>query len=298
MPFSQAVVRDNVYVPVASYCDITPYHGRLVKVAVATHRVVASWFPVPRSHSGGGIWGSGGVSVEPGAGRIFTATGNGFGSATEHAYYAEHVVSLNMNLGVQASNFPSQTITDDDFSSTPMLYTAPKCPPQLAVTQKQGTLDVYNRASISSGPVQRLQIDAAHVGLFVGGLAYDPTTDVVYVAHGFNPPGGRYKRGLVALKVGQGCKLRLAWQQSSSHKGITSAPIAANGVVYYGNGAGSRLFAYNAANGKPLWNSGTSVRGAVFAAPTIVNGALYAGSWDHKLHAFSMRLSKLHGLPS
>jgi outer membrane protein assembly factor BamB len=128
--------------------------------------------------------------------------------------------------------------------------------------------------------VQTLQINGSQG--FIGGLAYDPTTDLVYVAHGYDAPRGSYKHGLVALKVGRGCKLSLAWQQPSPYKGgVTSAATVANG-------AGNRLFGYNAATGKPLWNSGTTVRGPVFAAPTIVNGALYAGSWDHKLHAFSI----------
>jgi outer membrane protein assembly factor BamB len=276
----------DVYVPIASDCDIRPYHGRLVKVRVKTHRILASWSPIPRSHSGGGIWGWGGVSVERGTGRIFAATGNVFDSPTEHDYYAEHVVALSLNLRVLASNFAAQIGGDDDLSSTPMLYQAPGCPAQLAVMQKHGVLYVYNRTSLASGPVQTLQIGGSQS--FIGGLAYDPHTRVVYVAHGYDASRGRSRHGLVALKVGRSCKLSLAWQQPSPNEGITSAATVANGVVYYGNGAGNRLFAYNAATGKPLWNSGTTVRGPVFAAPTIVNGALYAGSWDHKLHAFSI----------
>lgn len=277
----------DVYVPIASDCDIRPYDGRLVKVRVNTHRILANWSPIPRSHSGGGIWGWGGVSVERGTGRIFAATGNVFDSPTEHDYYAEHVVALSLNLKVLASNFAAQIDGDDDLSSTPMLYQPPGCPPQMAVTQKHGVLYVYDRTSLSSGPVQTLLINGSQG--FIGGLAYDPTTDLVYVAHGDDPPHGSYRHGLVALKVGSSCKLSLAWQQPSpSNGGVTSAPSVADGVVYYANGAGNRLFAYDAANGTPLWNSGTTLKGPVFAAPTIVNGALYAGSWDHKLHAFSI----------
>lgn len=276
----------DVYVPVASVCDIRPYHGRLVKVRVATHRVLASWSPIPNFRSGGGIWTWGGVAVERGAGRIFTATGNVFDSPTEHDYLAEHVVALNLSLKVLASNFPAQISGDDDLSSTPMLYRAPGCPGQLAVMQKHGVLYVYDQNSIASGPVQTLQIDGNHS--FIGGLAYDPHTRAVYVAHGYDASRGRSRHGLLALRVSRTCKLSLAWQRSSGHLGVTSAATVANGVVYYGDGTGNRLFAYDAATGKPLWNSGTTLKGPAFAAPTIINGALYAASWDHKLHALSI----------
>lgn len=167
-----------------------------------------------------------------------------------------------------------------------MLYQAPGCPGQLAVMQKHGVLYVYDQNSIAAGPVQTLEIDGNQS--FIGGLAYDPHTRVVYVAHGYDASRGRSRHGLLALRVGRTCKLSLAWQRSSGHLGVTSAATVANGVVYYGDGTGNRLFAYDAATGKPLWNSGTTLKGPVFAAPTIINGALYAASWDHKLRAFSI----------
>lgn len=278
------LVRGAVYVPVASDCDILPYHGRLVEIVAATHTVVGAWYVVPGYLSGGGIWSWGGVSVDRRAGRIFTATGNVF-AATEHQYYAEHVVELNMNLAPLASNFVTQIKPDDDYGSTPMPYQAPGCGPQLAVMQKHGVLSVYNRYSISSGPVQTLQLDGSHE--FTGGPAYDPATRLLYVAHAHDSPDGRYKQGLVALRVGKRCRLSLAWQRSSPHGGVTSTATVANGVVYYGNGGGDTVFAYDASTGKPVWNSGGLITGPVFAAPTVVNGALYVGSWDHKLHAFS-----------
>jgi outer membrane protein assembly factor BamB len=273
-----------IYVPIASDCDIRPYHGRLVKVSVAHHRIVSSWSPVPQSHFGGGIWGWGGVSVNEG--HIFTATGNVFRAPTEHYWYAEHVVALNMNLRVLGSNFPAQVIGDDDLSSTPMLYRAPGCPSQLAVMQKHGALDIYNQYSISGGRFQTLDIGGSES--FIGGLAYDPRTRMIYAGNGHNAAVGRAKHGMVALRVGRECKLSLAWQQSSPHVGVTSSPVVANGVAYYANGKGDRLFAYNAATGRPLWNSRTTVNGPIYAAPAVVNGALYAGSWNGRLYAFSL----------
>ncbi len=281
------LVSGDVYVPIASMCDIRPYHGRLVKVRVKTPRVLSTWSPIPGFRSGGGIWTWGGVAADRRAGRIFTATGNVFDSPTEHGWLAEHVVALNLNLRVLASNFPAQLGGDDDLSSTPMLYRAPGCPGQLAVMQKHGDLYVYDQNSIGSGPVQTLQVDGNHA--FIGGLAYDPHTRTVYLAHGYDAAVGRSRHGLLALRVGRGCKLSLAWQRSSGHVGVASAATVAGGVVYYGDGTGDRLLAYDAATGKPLWNSGSTIKGPLFDAPTIVNGAVYTGSWDRRLYAFAKR---------
>jgi outer membrane protein assembly factor BamB len=272
-----------VYIPLASNCDHTPYHGRVVKIDVATQKIVATFNVVPTSINGGGVWGWGGVSADPQ--NVFSASGNAIGAATEHSYQAEHVTKLDYNLSVRSSNFPSQPTGDDDFGATPMLYQAPGCNPQLAVMKKHGDLYVYNRGSIGSGPLQSLRVDAGNG--FLGVAAYDPTTNHVYVTHPKTSPDGKYQYGLLAFKVGSDCKLSLDWQQASSHAGLNSTPTLADGVVYYGNGFGKQLFAHDASNGTPLWNSGTTIGGAIVAAPTVVNGTVYAGSWDHKLYAFA-----------
>ena len=66
------------YAETASYCDIRPYHGKVVAIDIATHRAVASFFPAGKQIDGGGIWSSGGVSVDPATGNVFTATCNAF----------------------------------------------------------------------------------------------------------------------------------------------------------------------------------------------------------------------------
>ena len=79
-----------LYVPLASICDSHPYRGRLLKISLKTHRIVAGRsFP---NRDRGSIWGWGGVSVDERVGRIFAATGNG-PFRTQSGGYAEHVVS-------------------------------------------------------------------------------------------------------------------------------------------------------------------------------------------------------------
>ncbi len=274
-----------LYASLAGMCDIQPFHGRLVKISLATHRVVGSWLVAPPSILGGSIWGWGGVSIDENAGQIFAATGNSnVRTSPESAGFAEHVVQLGLDLSVQQSNFPNVTGFDVDFGSTPMLYQAPGCPRQLTVENKNGELFVYNRNSISDGPVQRIVVASPHQ--FIGVTAYDPVTNMVYVANPAN--SADFTHGLIAFRVGSNCLLTNAWaQQVGFNQAVTSTPTVAGGVVYYGDGPGNHVHAYNAATGAPLWNSGNSIPGAVFAAPTVVNGWLFAASRDGRLHAYT-----------
>ncbi len=278
-----AASHDDLYVPLAGLCDALPYHGRLVKISERAHRVVRNWFVVPPSRQGGSIWGWGGVSIDQNAGQIFAATGNSK-TLPESSGFAEHVVRLGMDLGVQQSNYPGLTGSDVDFGSTPMLYQAPGCRPQLTVMNKSGELFVYNRNSISAGPLQTMVVASPHQ--FIGVTAYDPVTNMVYVANPANR--GDFTHGLVAFQVNSSCRLTRAWQQEAGLDQLpTSTPTVAGDVVYYGDGPGNRVHAFNAATGAPLWDSGNSIQGAVFAAPTVVNGWLFAASRDGRLHAYT-----------
>src|SRR3954449_8617749 len=130
---------------------------------------------------------------------------------------------------------------DVDFGATPLLYQASGCPAQLAAMNKSGALFVYERAAIASGPRQRLQIASRAFeseGNFIGLPAYLPTQRLLYVDNPSDSSAGTYEHGLVALRVGKGCKLRLAWQQVVGGQSTAAtiypsiSPTVANGVVY------------------------------------------------------------------
>jgi outer membrane protein assembly factor BamB len=66
-----------------------------------------------------------------------------------------------------------------------------------------------------------------------------------------------------------------------------SSPTLANGVVYYADGTGNALHAFDATSGAPLWSSSPGdFGGAIFSAPTVFDGRLYASSRGGTLHAF------------
>jgi outer membrane protein assembly factor BamB len=279
----------KIYATVASHCDLAPYYGDTVEIDVATHAIIGRFYPAgpPTARiSGGGIWGYGGAAVEPSNGHVFVATGNAL-TTPENYGYSEAVVELSPSLSVAGSNAPSLHGTDADFGATPILFRPSGCPVTLvAAKQKSGLLFIYAEGNLSGGYRQSLQLASANDWRFNGVPAWDPVTNMLYVGNSTDSRGGAYLHGMVALKAASNCSVSLAWQTSVGQSFTSvSSPTVANGVVYYGDGRGSQAFAFDAATGTQLWNSG-STTGQIFAAPTVANGKMFVASWDHYLYAY------------
>ncbi len=276
----------KLYVVVASHCDIGAYHGKLVQIDIATHSIQHSFYPAGKQVPGGGIWGPGGASIDPATRHVFVATGNAL-TNPEWYKYSEDVVELTAGLKVKGANYPGLVGGDVDFGATPLLYQVPGCPPQLVAKNKSGVLVQYRRGHLNAGYTQRLQIADVNDGQFNGIPAFSPVTNLIYIGNSSDSNQGTYKHGMVALKTGSDCRLSLAWQQTvGPNYDSMSPPTVANGVVYYGDGGGNTEFAFDAATGTPLWNSGATIGGRLVAAPTVVNGQLLIPAWDDKLYAF------------
>jgi outer membrane protein assembly factor BamB len=282
----------NLYVTTASYCDHAPYHGKIAEIDVVSHAITSRFYPAgPPSGgvSGGGIWGYGGVAIDPSNAHVFTATGNALTTPETHIY-SDAVVELSSSLGVLGFNAPSVPGGSDlDFGATPVPFRPAGCPVTLvAAEHKTGNLFIYTEGAVGSGPRQVLQMASSTDFRFIGVPAWDPVTNMLYVSSGTDSAAGTFRHGLVALKAGSNCSLSLAWQQSVGQAGTSvSSPMVANGVVYYGDGRGGHELAFNAATGAQLWSSGATTSW-LFAAPTIVNGKLLTASWNGHLYAFGV----------
>ncbi|PYJ01291.1 MAG: pyrrolo-quinoline quinone [Verrucomicrobia bacterium] len=277
-----------VYAETASYCDLTPYHGKIVAVRIATHTVLGTFFPAGPRTNGGGIWGPGGISIDPATGDVFTATGNALNNP-ENFRYCENVVELSSALRVFGSNYPGLTGKDVDFGATPILYQPPGCPLMVAAKNKTGVLVTYQRGNVSAGPNQRLQIANISDWQFNGIPAWSDTTHLLYISNSSDSNSAQTKHGMVALSVGANCNLRLAWQTTvGPNFASVSPPTVAGGVVYYGDGPGSQLLAFDAVTGTQLWSSQSIIAGAIYGAPMVVNGQVFVGAWDGKLYAFGL----------
>ena len=280
-----------LYAETASICDTSPWHGRIVAISTASASIVATFYPAG-PYSGAGIWGMGGASIDTATNDVYVATGNDIvaPAPSQSSAYGDAVVQLNANLGVLAFNTAPISEPDQDFGATPILFQLPGCPAQVSAKNKDGVLFTWNRDSISSGPVQALQLaNASSDGAFIGVPAYSPAADLLYVG---NPNDfGNFSHGLVALQGQGACSgFTLGWKAAvgpSTTSNDNEAPTVANGVVYFTDGLGHQVFAFSAASGAMLWNSGATISGNVFAAPT-ADGRVYIGSWDHKLYAFGV----------
>jgi outer membrane protein assembly factor BamB len=69
---------------------------------------------------------------------------------------------------------------------------------------------------------------------------------------------------------------------------INSAPVVAGGVVYIGTTSpDQKLYAFNAATGAKLWDSGILIAGAINSSPAVAGGVVYVGAEDGNLYAFN-----------
>ena len=108
-----------------------------------------------------------------------------------------------------------------------------------------------------------------------------------------NPTGTRRtattRTGWSAYRINSSCALTKVWNTTAGAKGyVVGTPTVANGVVYYADGGHDQVHAFNAKTGQELWNSGTNVTKPMFTEPLVINGRLFMGAYDNKLHAWGV----------
>src|SRR5262245_39011224 len=192
------LLRNRVYVPVASYCDAAATdgkhaNGRLVAVDVDRAKQTAVFDPVPGEDNLGGIWGWGGVSSDQAGQLLYTGTGNsyvydpGCSCYVDDAGYGDSVVKLTPDLRVVAASRPQgyPGTGDFDFGSSPLLFHPSGCPPLAAANAKLGVTFIWNRNALRAGPSTFVNIggDVA----FVGQPSYSPALRMIFVS-GENKP--------------------------------------------------------------------------------------------------------------
>ena len=288
----------NVYITTASDgCDGQPWRGVTYRMNVSgTNPVLAGSFATVPSvappNGGGGIWGYGGVSIDPATGQLYAASGAD--SNEGYTLYADRLFTLDSNLNILGSYAPSHPSTfpcngapcDVDFGATPLVFTPPGCPTLTTVGNKNGHLYLFRAADLAASgqPLQDITLNIAHDSLGSGGVggvpAYWSAGNMVFITN-TGPGVTGISAGIVGMNVTSSCTLQVAWSAPlGGNDTPNSTPTLANGVVLVGEGNGGRVHAYNAATGAPLWDSGGQIASATFAAPVVARGTLYVGSWD------------------
>lgn len=208
------------YVTTASgYGDKVPYYGEITKIGAASATVLAQWFSLSGSamqptKNGGGIWGSGGVSIDTtkGAVNLYTATGNPLPDLTSNsvppALYGQAVVQLSPNLKqVRAYDQPLPWKNDNDFGMSALLFHTVNCPGlMVAAGKKNGTFAIYHAGLLMRQLLQMKAITATVP--MIGAAAFDDGTQLLLVAN----PGemAPFTRGLTALQADSSCQFSLA----------------------------------------------------------------------------------------
>ena len=314
------LVGNNLYIVTASDGDDTnPWWGRILRMDVSgAGPVLAGWFKVvpsiPMPNGGGGIWGYGGVSVDT-LGRVLAATSadsKPYSKTVPEGYspYAGRMVALAADLGYSAGVNPlgnplgsyepphpspcpgAPGVCDMDFGATPIVFQPPSCSkPLTAAINKDGhiyVLLVDDLATSATASLQSLALNIAYDGPGAGGLtgvpAYWPDGNMLYVTDG-GPGINGISAGVVGLTLNCNSPpnyLQVAWSVplAAANEQPPSPPTVTDGVVFVGSGLNGSVHAYDATNGTELWNSGSTISGATFAAPIVASGTLYVASWN------------------
>ena len=285
----------RVYVPIASYCDVGAPDGLFpegsLKAIPLDHASATVWDPVPGPQNLGGIWGWGGVSVDPRDGSIFTAVGNSHVHSdacdcfVDDAGYGDSAVHVTADLSsVIDSGHPAIPGTGDyDFGAAPMLFQPEGCPPLAAANNKNGTLYVWNRTSLAAGPVAEIPISDGRAA-FVGTPAWSAATQTIYEAQAaLFGAGGPLGNGVRAFRVTAGCRFTEAWAAPLGD-GNQATPLVVGDVVFATGGKPGGFFALDVRNGARLWSAPTD--GRTVAATITVGGSIFGADTKGTVYAF------------
>jgi hypothetical protein len=299
--------------------DQPPYYAKVAFISTKAHKVVANWYPLTGNStlpttSGGGIWGWGGIAIETGdkAGGIYVATGNAVGTPLQQIDYAEDIINLSTKdlkmVGAATPTFAAKG--DDDYGSTPLVFTPQGCGTKLlAIKSKTGMMVVDTVGADGSLAVgQTLTVTTPGGTDFKGTAAWDPADQLVLVTNDQAGPAP-YGAGLVAFHVSCSAPyLSFAWQTIERNGtpimvngGQISSPTVINGLAFFGaedlaGDSKSVVYAVLTApyGGQPagtiVWASKTISGTFDSAMPTVVNGKLLfsAVSAQPTVYAFGL----------
>ena len=289
------IAAGSIYVPVASWCDTQApdgaWDGRLVRVDEKTHQIQQTFDVVPGPKNGGGIWGPGGVSIDPIDGTVWTATANSVvpknGGTDESAPLGERVVHLTPDLKVLASvpqlDTNPSALGDQGFGSTPVLFKPVGCPAMLAVNSKDSYTYVWRRAAIASAPVLRMKLgESGKANTFYAEPTWLPATRTL-VVDGVVIPGKGGATGAIGLRLRKDCTFGVAWSVSIGG-GPQPQPLAAGRVAFVTSTRTARVYAVDSQTGRILNRFRTS--SPAYAAPMIAGPFLVLGAADGTVFAF------------
>ncbi|HEX8599946.1 MAG TPA: PQQ-binding-like beta-propeller repeat protein [Chloroflexia bacterium] len=165
---SPLLAHGRAYYGASSHCDNPSVRGEVRSVDLDSGRRVSRRFVVPEGKAGGGVWHA--PTLSPGGRTLVVATGEdyeGYDGPLNRA-----LVSLDaLSLDVIQANQQGALNADQDWGSTPVIFSDSRGRTLVAASHKEGAIRVYLMESISAGPIWARHENAA----IAMTPAYDPT---------------------------------------------------------------------------------------------------------------------------
>ena len=250
--------------------------------------------------SGGAVWST--VHLDPAANRLFVTTGNQYTGPNMDD--ANAIVALDLKTGKKVWSFkgiprdiwnfdcrntPDCDDLDVDFGSSPVYFKGPNGQQLIGAGQKSGWF--YALDPKTGKVVWKTEVGP---GGKLGGIEFGDTSDGERVYAGIsNFP----KQG--SVNALDGATGKILWSTKSPDNKANFGPITvtgrANNRLVWAGSVGNFVRAYDASNGKILWEFDTG--GAVGGGITVVDGTVYVGSGykflrigkgNNKLYAFGL----------
>jgi hypothetical protein len=282
------LVGNRLYVGVASYCDEpdrrgVPAEGRLLAYDVANPAQTPTEFdPVPGMDNLGGVWGWGGVSVDP-DGDLYTGVGDAEPDVDTGS--SDSMVELTADLSeTLGANRPILgTAGDDvDLGAAPVLFHPRGCAPLLAANSKSGDLLVWRQDDLVRGPVARIPLsDGADA--FVGAPSWSPVTQMLYDSGATAQKSGKRLVGTMALAVTKSCTFAKRWFVATGD-GSQPEPLVAGDLVASTGGSDGGFVVARAQSGVVTWRYPT--KAATLGPLVEAAGVLIGGDLDGNLYLF------------
>jgi outer membrane protein assembly factor BamB len=292
--------------------DAPPYDGHVVALRLGNgakhvfNSLCSNWTALPGpstcAQSDSGIWGRGGVAVDPDAamhGRIYAATGNGDfdGNAKNGRNWGDSVIGLSADASTFAGNYTPASYASLDSGDVDLGSTSPallprqkasRTPLMLVQGGKDAVLRLVDRAHLPglAHEIQQINIDGS---LFSAPAVWADGTGHAWVFLGFSQEIAAYR--LVTDAQGASRLAKMWNQYPGSSYGEGSSPVVANGIVF--GAFDGALVALNALSGRMLWSSSMSSAGRNIGAihwesPIVVNGWVYCADEQGRLTAYTL----------
>jgi outer membrane protein assembly factor BamB len=280
---SPLVTGGNIYVGIASQCDVPLVRGGLSEFSQASGALENTFFTTPPQSVGASIWSSAATDGQS----IYITTGNG-----DQDSLAYSVIKLSPALAQQDIwTVPhNQLVSDSDFGGSPGLWTASVGGVKttlVGASNKNGIFYAFRTSALSAGPVWQRAI--AKGGANVAAPVFDGT-HLFLAATRTTINGVKYEGSVRSVNPATGS---VVWQTGLTGKIIGTPTVDGVGVLavssFGSRGGLNALWLINAANGQKLKtiSYGSS---STFAQPVFADGYLFTASQGSLgLQAYTVR---------